>query len=311
MGKTVVIALGGNAILQPKQRGTVDQQRENIDITCRQIVRLIEKGYNVIVAHGNGPQVGNLLIQQESAIEKVPAMTLDICGAMTQGQIGYMIQQSLGNFLAEAKINGKIATVITQVIVDGNDKAFTNPTKPVGPFFSQAHAEEMINKGETWIEDSGRGWRKVVPSPEPIGIVEKDIIKLLVEHGTIVVAAGGGGIPVRRENAMHLGAEGVIDKDLASYRLAMDVGADIFMILTDVTNVAINYGKETQRNLSLVSVSEMEGYSKEGHFKAGSMGPKVEAAIRFVKSGRDKAIITSLDSAIDALDGKSGTVITK
>jgi carbamate kinase len=311
MGKTIVVALGGNAILQAGERGTAAEQKRNIENTVKQIVKLIKDNHRVIVTHGNGPQVGTLMIQQEAAKGKVPPMPLDVCGAQTQGQIGYMIQNSLENEFKRLGINKKAVTLITQVLVDKNDPAFANPTKPVGPFYTEEEARRaMEEKSEIWIEDSGRGWRRVVPSPDPKGIVERDIIKSLVERDFVVIASGGGGIPVIEDaDGSLLGVEAVIDKDLAGEKLAHEVGADTFVILTDVPYVAINYGTPSQKNLEKVTLAEMEDYKKQGHFRAGSMGPKVEAVCRFVRRGGKMAVIASLDKAVDAVYGKTGTVI--
>lgn len=309
---TIVVALGGNAILQPGQKGTDKEQIENVHKTCRQIASMIKEGYRVVITHGNGPQVGNILIQNGAASDKVPAMPLDICGAESQGLIGYMMQQQLVNILNEMGINKTVVTVVTQMVVDRSDPAFKKPTKPVGPFYTKEYAEKAIKeKGESWIEDAGRGWRKVVPSPNPIRIVEIESILDLINSGCIVIANGGGGIPVVEENGRYEGVEAVIDKDFGGERLAFNVKADIFMILTDVPKVYINYNKPDQKPLDEVTVAEIEKYQEEGHFKAGSMGPKVEACRRFIVNGGKNAIITSLDTAIDALRGQAGTRIVK
>lgn len=308
--KTIVIALGGNAILQPGQKGTDKEQIENVYKTCVQIALMIREGYRVVITHGNGPQVGNILIQNCAGSDKVPAMPLDICGSESQGLIGYMMQQQLTNTLADMGLNIPVVTVVTQMVVDKEDPAFNKPTKPVGPFYSREHAEDaMREKGEHWIEDAGRGWRKVVPSPDPIRIIEIDAILKLIESGYIVIANGGGGIPVIEENNRYQGVEAVIDKDFGGERLAYNVKADTFMILTDVPKVYINYKKPEEKALDRVTVEEIERYQKEGHFKAGSMGPKVEACRRFVVNGGKHAVITSLDTALDALNGQAGTRI--
>lgn len=309
--KRVVVALGGNAILRPKEKGSAKEQFNNVEKTCRQIAGMIKKGFKVVVTHGNGPQVGNILIQNEKAKDIVPAMPLDVCGAESQGQIGYMIQQRLDNLFKEMSIPYSVATIITQVVVDKNDSAFTHPTKPIGPFYTEKEAKEFIKKNqkEKWIEDSGRGWRKVVPSPEPIGIVEKEAIKALLEKNVVVVASGGGGIPVTKKNGGFQGVEAVIDKDLAGERLAFDVRTDIFMMLTDVSRVAINFGKSYQKDLDRMNLSQAKTYLEEGHFPPGSMGPKVKAAIKFVESGGEYAIICSSKQALDAFEGKTGTWI--
>lgn len=307
---TIVVALGGNAILRPGQKGTGEEQIENVYKTCKQIAFMIKEGYRVIITHGNGPQVGNILIQNGAASDKVPAMPLDICGAESQGLIGYLMQQQLTNILSGMGIKAPVVTVVTQMVVDKNDPAFLKPTKPVGPFYTKEYAETAMRElGEYWIEDAGRGWRKVVPSPDPLRIVEIDAILELINKDCIVIANGGGGIPVIEEEGRLKGVEAVIDKDFGGERLALNVGADIFMILTDVPKIYINYKTPDQRALDLVTVKEIEVYQSGGHFKAGSMGPKVEACKRFIKNGGKNAIITSLDTALEALEGRAGTRI--
>jgi len=310
--KTIVIALGGNAILQPGQNGTVDEQMENVDSTAEQVAELIAQGHRVVITHGNGPQVGALLIQQEAGRDRVPPMPLDVCGAESQGQIGYMLQQSIGKMLARRSIQRPVATVITQMVVDPNDPAFANPTKPVGPFYSAYYAEQRMKEtGEKWIEDAGRGWRRVVPSPDPIRIVEQDAILSLVRTGAIVIANGGGGIPVIEKGGFYKGVEAVIDKDLGGECLARDVGADVLLILTDVAHVALHYKTPHQVDLHTVQLDDLIRYQQEGHFKAGSMGPKVEACRRFVERGGEAAIIAQLDRAVEAIHGNAGTRIVK
>jgi len=305
----VVIALGGNAILQPGQRGTAAEQFENVRQTCRQIVSLLADGYRVVLTHGNGPQVGNILIQN-GATEAVPAMPMDICGAESQGMIGYMMQQTMGNELLRRGMRMPVASVVTQTIVSVEDQAFRKPTKPVGPFYDEGYARKKIEAGETWIEDAGRGWRKVVPSPDPKEIVELESVRALARDSTLVICTGGGGIPVVREADGTLrGVEAVIDKDLGGQRLATGLEADVFMILTDVSAAAINYGKPDQKWLGKLTVQEARALQKEGHFKSGSMGPKVEACCRFVEAGGKRAVIASLTQALDALAGKAGTQI--
>ena len=309
-----VVALGGNAILQPGQRGTFEEQMANVHVTCEQLAKMVESGkYKVVVTHGNGPQVGNLLLQNEAGKDVAAPMPLFVCGAESQGLIGFMIQQNLGNLLAERGRDGiPIATVVTQVVVDKNDPAFANPTKPVGPFYSEEDAKALeAGKGYDVREDAGRGWRRVVPSPDPIEIFEKDAIRQLVDARSIVIASGGGGIPVVRENGGLKGVDAVIDKDLAGERLAVDVGASIFMVLTDVDSVRLNYKTPEEEVLTRMTVDEAKRYQAEGHFAKGSMEPKVRAAIRFIESGGEKAIITSLDKAFDALEGNAGTTISK
>jgi len=310
----VVVALGGNAILQPGQKGTFEEQMSNVHVTCEQLAKMVESGeYKVVVTHGNGPQVGNLLLQNEAGKEVAAPMPLFVCGAESQGLIGLMIQQNLGNLLAASgKGDIPIATVVTQVVVSKDDQAFTNPTKPVGPFYNEAEAKALESeKGYDVREDAGRGWRRVVPSPDPIEINEKAAIRQLVDARSIVIASGGGGIPVVRENGALKGVDAVIDKDLAGERLAVDVGASIFMILTDVDSVRLNYNTPEEKAISSMTVAEANAYRDEGHFAKGSMEPKVRAAVRFIESGGSKAIITSLDKAFDALAGSAGTTITK
>jgi carbamate kinase len=312
--KVVVVALGGNAILQPGQRGTFEEQMKNVHVTCEQLAHMVESGkYKIVVTHGNGPQVGNILLQNEVGKDVAAPMPLYVCGAESQGLIGYMIQQNLVNLLA-AKGKGHIpvATIVTQVVVDKGDPAFANPTKPVGPFYSAEEAARLkTEKGYDVKEDAGRGWRRVVPSPDPVEIFEKEAIRQLVEARTIVIASGGGGIPVVRENGGLKGVDAVIDKDLAGERLAADVKASIFMVLTDVAQVKLHYKTPQEKSLARMTVAEAKKYAAEGHFAKGSMEPKVRAAIRFIEAGGEKAIITSLDKATDALEGKAGTAITR
>ncbi len=306
-----MVALGGNAISQPGQRGTAEEQRANVQTTTRQIATMIRSGMRVIVTHGNGPQVGNLLIQQEEASRLVPPMPLDICGSQSQGQIGYMIQQSLLAQLNDLKPRPRVVTVVTQVQVDAKDPAFGKPSKPVGPFYGEDVARKrMSEKGETWIEDSGRGWRRVVPSPNPKAIVEHETIRALATDGTVVIACGGGGIPVTvGADGTLVGVEAVIDKDLAAECLARDTKADTLLILTDVSKVALGYRTPEQKNIDAMSAAEARIYLSQGHFKAGSMGPKVEACVRFVEHGGHRAIIASLNEANEALLGRAGTAI--
>jgi carbamate kinase len=309
---TIVIALGGNAILQPGQKGTAAEQAENIRKTCVQIAGMIERGHRVIVTHGNGPQVGNLLIQQEEASAVVPPMPMDVAGAMSQGMLGYWMQNQLTNLLHERGISRPVVTLVTQVLVDREDPAFKNPTKPVGPFYTQQRAERhMQERGWAMKEDAGRGWRHVVASPTPKAIWEKAAIATLVRSGAVVVCAGGGGVPVYLggDGGLH-GCEAVIDKDLAGQRLAADVEADLFCILTDVPKVALNYRQPDQVLLDRVTAGDMRRYLAEGHFKPGSMGPKVEAILRFVEATGKWGVISSLEEAAAAVEGEAGTVIT-
>jgi len=312
--KVTVIALGGNAILQPGQQGTFEEQTANVELACRQLVQMVLSGkYKIVITHGNGPQVGNILLQNEAGKDVAAPMPLDVCGAESQGQIGYMIQQTLHNLLAA---NGRrdipIATVVTQVVVDRNDPAFQNPSKPVGPFYTEAQAKELEKvRGYHVREDAGRGWRRVVPSPDPIEIFEKEAIRQLVDARSIVIASGGGGMPVAREDGRLVGVEAVIDKDLAGARLAEDVRATIFLILTDVNYVKLHYKTAQEKALSQMTVAEAKRYHAEDHFAKGSMEPKVRAAIRFIEAGGEKALIAPLDHVMEALAGKAGTTITR
>ncbi len=317
--KVLVVALGGNAIKQADESGTAEEQLRNIRATCRHILEMIRDGYTVIITHGNGPQVGNLMLQQEGGGKIVPPQPLDILGAMTQGQIGYMIQQTLMNYLREAGgelSKTPVVTIVTQVLVDKNDPEFVgeNATKPVGPFYSERQAMALRKQRGYLVKKvkptGKRPWRRVVPSPDPIAIIEKDAVSQLVKAGAVVIASGGGGIPVISEGRSLAGVEAVIDKDLAGERLAETADADILLILTDVNRVALNYGKPNQRDLDRMSLVEAKRYLDEGHFLPGSMGPKVKACIRFLEAGREQAIITSLDLAGSALKAEAGTLIT-
>lgn len=294
MEKKVVVALGGNAILSDD--ASAEAQQEALRQTSQYLVNLIKEGYRLIISHGNGPQVGNLLLQQQAADSvKNPAMPLDTCVAMTQGSIGYWLANALHNELRKAGIDKEIATIMTQVEVDEKDPAFANPTKPIGPFLTEEDAKAQMEKtGAIFKEDAGRGWRKVVASPKPINIQEHQVINTLVNNDVITISAGGGGIPVVGEHLK--GVEAVIDKDFASEKLAELVDADLFVILTGVDNVAINYGKENQENLEKVTLSELETYKNEGQFAPGSMLPKIEAAMEYVQAKpENKVIITSLE----------------
>ncbi|MEA4884985.1 MAG: carbamate kinase [Clostridia bacterium] len=310
--KTIVIALGGNAILQPGQKGAIQEQLLNVDQTAVQIAELSSRGHRVVVTHGNGPQVGAILIQNAAGSGQVPAMPLDVCGAESQGQIGYMLQQCLGRRLAERGIRKSVVTIVTQMVVSANDPAFGSPSKPVGPFYTAEHARRRMDEtDEAWIDDAGRGWRRVVPSPDPVRMVERDAILSLVQSGAVVIANGGGGIPVCERDGHYEGVEAVIDKDLGGERLAHDVRADVFLILTDVAKVALNYKTANQIDLDVITMEELARYQQEGHFQAGSMGPKMEACRRFVGQGGEFAVIASLATAVDAIEGRAGTRIVR
>jgi len=313
MSERIVIAFGGNAILQSKQKGTVEEQRANVHTACMAVADLVEAGHQVVVTHGNGPQVGAILLQNEIAKEEVPPMPLDMCGAATQGQIGYMIQQSLANILKDRGIAKPVVSVVTQVLVAANDPAFKSPTKPIGSFYNADDAARFSSdKGWSMKEDKARGgWRRVVPSPDPIGLVEKSAVLSLLDFGAIVITSGGGGIPVIEENGHYIGVEAVIDKDLAGERLACDVKADTLMILTDVPQAAVNFNTPEQKNLGTITLDEAKVYQGQGHFAAGSMGPKMLAAMRFIEDGGQRSIITSLRMAGQAIAGNAGTILHK
>lgn len=310
--KKIVIALGGNALQEAGKPATAQAQLEVVEQTSTYIADILEKGYRVVLAHGNGPQVGRLVIQNEYAEPVTPAMPFDVCGAMSQGYIGYHMQQGLEKVLRARKNGKRVVTVVTQVVVDKDDPKFKAPSKPIGPFYTEDEARKLeAEKGYTMKEDAGRGWRRVVASPMPVEIVELDAVKCLMNGGFIAITVGGGGIPViKDENGNYIGTAAVIDKDLASERLAEDIDADALVILTAVEQVCINFGKPEQKSLATMTVEEARRYMAEGHFAPGSMLPKVEAAVKFVESkpGR-KAIITSLDKAVEALEGKAGTTV--
>jgi len=313
----IVIALGGNALQANPKDTTAEAQLITAKETSQAIVDLIQEGHEVIVAHGNGPQVGQIVATYEIAAyvnENNPIMPFPECGAMSQGYIGYHLQQAIREELKKRSINKEVATVITQVVVDKDDEGFKNPTKPVGSFFTEEQAQKLIQqKGYAMKEDSNRGWRRVVPSPMPVSVVEESIIRTLVDTGHVVITVGGGGIPViDKGNGTLEGVPAVIDKDFASCRIAQLLNADTFIVLTAVEQVAINFGKPNQKNLSNLTLSDAEKYIREGHFAPGSMLPKVKAAMNFVESkeGR-KAIITSLEKAKEAINGLTGTTIVK
>ena len=308
----IVIALGGNALQSGNGPATAEAQLEVVKNTCSHIAKISEMGYEIGVVHGNGPQVGRIVLASETAKDVTPPMPFDVCGAMSQGYIGYHIQQCLKYALAEKGKDMPVVTLATQVVVDAEDPAFQKPTKPIGPFYSEEEAKTLeTEKGYTMKEDAGRGYRRVVASPIPKKIVEIDAVKKLWDD-CVVITCGGGGIPVVEKADGRLeGVAAVIDKDFAAELLAEEINADTLMILTEVEKVAINFNKPDQKELSAMTYDEAVQYREEGHFPAGSMLPKVEAAMKFVKAFPEKkAIITSLDKALDALEGKTGTVIT-
>ena len=309
--KLVVIALGGNALLQRSQKGTFEDQYANVQKTATKIADLAEQGYRIVLTHGNGPQVGATLLRHEAGKNIVPPFPLDACGAETQGFIGYMIQQALRNELKARGVDKYVVTVVTRVIVDPHDPAFEHPTKPVGPFYTKEEADQMRQKLPDLVikEDAGRGYRRVVPSPDPKVIAERLAIRTLVDAGFIVVSTGGGGIPIVEEGTQARGVEAVIDKDLAGQRLATLIHANILVILTDIDGAYTDYGTPKQELIREVTTGRMQRYLDQGQFKEGSMAPKVLAAIRFVESGGDKAIIAELGKLKEALEGSSGTQV--
>jgi len=322
---TIVIALGGNAINRPEQRGTTEEQLANVDLTARQIASIAHNsltsedhngagptGLRIVVTHGNGPQAGTLLIQQEESEPRVAGQSLAVCGAMTQGWIGWMIQNRLAFHLERAGIDAPVCSVITQVLVDARDPDFSDPSKPVGPFYTEEEAAALRSSRGYAVKlvryNCPKGWRRVVPSPEPLGIVEEEVIRRLVSQGVIVVASGGGGIPVaRHEDGSLSGVNAVIDKDKAAYVLARAVGADSLLILTDVEKVSLDYRGTSPRALDRLCVQDGERWLAAGQFLRGSMGPKVEACLRFVRWSGKPAVIGSLLKAQEALIGTSGT----
>ncbi len=312
MGKTVVVALGGNAITREFEEGNIAQQFDNTRRSLLSVIQYIRQGYRVVITHGNGPQVGNALVRVEETRHLVPPLPLGIIVADLEGGMGYMIEQCLQNKLNDRGLSRSVVTILTQILVDKDDPSISNPTKFVGPFYKKEQVKDLETK-RRWIikEDPGRGFRRVVPSPIPKEIVEKNIIKLLVDQDIIVIAAGGGGIPVYREKSGWLeGVDGVIDKDLASAVLARDINAEELLILTGVDRVAINYNKENQQDLATLNLKEAKYHLENGQFPKGSMGPKIQAAINFLEQGGEKVTIASIENAVDALVNNSGTIIT-
>jgi carbamate kinase len=310
--KIALIAFGGNAILPDKQRGLQSEQMKNAQKAAQLMIHIVKKGYDLIIVHGNGPQVGNLLIQMEESITKIPPFSLEVCDAMTEGSMGFMLEKALINELRKNSVDKEVVTLITQVVVDREDPAFHDPSKPIGPFYSEYRAS-MLKRQKNWkmIEDAGRGYRKVVPSPKPIDVVPKYVIRDLVHAGKIVIAAGGGGIPVIiNGNGLFQGVEAVIDKDYTASLIAREAKADLFIILTNVPLVYLNYDKPDQTPLSEVTVELAHEYLAQGQFPPGSMGPKIEAAIEYIQNGGEKVIITSANHLKASLINRSGTKIT-
>ncbi len=296
MSKLAVVAFGGNALLRSKQKGTYKEQIDNVTNTCRSLINIVKQGYNIVIGHGNGPQVGNVMLQHEAGkqVFGLEPMPMDFCVSETQGSIGYLIEQGFRNVFAQEHIQRNVVTLVTSVVVDKDDPMFINPTKPVGPYYSREEADEYAEAtGSIFKEDpKGNGWRKVVASPKPLKVTNIEVVKRLADQGNVVVTVGGGGIPVVEENGMMRGVEAVIDKDLASALTASEIGADEFYILTDVPKVYINFKKENEKALDVITVAEAKQYLAEGHFTEGSMAPKVRAAIYYIEHGGRECIIT-------------------
>lgn len=313
--KKLVVAIGGNAIQPPGDGGSAEAQRHRIEGTAAKLADLVQAGHDVVVTHGNGPQVGNILLQNEEARNLVPAMSLDVCGAESQAQIGYLLAQALRNEFALRRIERGVVAVVTQTLVDANDPAFANPTKPIGPLYTR-ESDLIVKRAKGWklTEDTARGgWRRVVPSPQPLDIIEKDTILRLIDDGdgNVVICAGGGGIPVVRRAGRLVGVEAVIDKDLAAAVLGRVLGWKVLVIATDVEKVALGFGSPTQRFLEHLTVAEAKKHLAQGEFPPGSMGPKIQAAIGFLESGGESVVVTDLEHLADAIEKKAGTRITK
>jgi carbamate kinase len=307
-----VIALGGNAILPAGKSGTIGEQVAITRIAMTEIEGLVGAGRQIVITHGNGPIVGNIVVRNEAMKDTIPPMPLDVCGADSQGGIGYMIQQTLRNVLRERGRHDEVVSIVTQVVVDENDRAFDNSVKPIGPFYSKEEAVRLTKeRGWKIISDSRRGYRRVVPSPYPVEIVEIEVIKRLVRERTIVIAVGGGGIPVVLRNGRYEGVEAVIDKDLASSLLARKLGAGRLIIITNVDAVYLDFGRETARPLGVVTLDEIRAYHREGQFPAGSMGSKIQAAIEFLEAGGESVIITRPGDLLEAVRGRRGTTVRR
>jgi carbamate kinase len=311
VAEKILVALGGNAILRHREEGTAEEQFENVRATCRHMVELIKLGYDIAITHGNGPQVGDILLAYDIAKSTLPPMPLDVCGAQSQGMIGYMLQQSLKNELNGEGISKPVITVLTQCLVDRDDPAFRSPSKPIGPFYTAMEAGKLRQeKGWAVENDSGRGYRRLVPSPDPVKIIEEEAIRKLSYEGSIVIACGGGGVPVVSAGSGEItGIEAVIDKDHVAALYAAIIGADILLILTDVHKVALNWGRANQTDIDEMDSETARMYLSQGHFLPGSMQPKIESALRFIRDGGKKVIITSLENAVSGVISDEGTVI--
>ena len=309
--KIALIAFGGNALLPDSQRGLQDEQMRHAQKAAELMAHIVQKGYELIIFHGNVPQVGNLLIQMEESVTKIPPYSLEICDAMTEGSMGYMLERAIINELRKHSIDKEAITIITQVIVDKDDPAFQAPTKPIGPFYTRFRAKELAREKKwTIVEDAGRGYRRVVPSPKPIDVVPKWVIRDLVQAGRVVIAAGGGGVPVIiNSRGLFEGVEAVIDKDYAASLIAREVKVDLFIILTGIDRVYINYGQPDQKPLDVLGIAQARELLLQGQFPAGSMGPKIRAAIEFIEAGGTEVLITSAGHLKAALINRSGTRI--
>jgi len=308
----IVIALGGNALIKSGQKGTVPEQFANTREALSSVVELIKQGKRVVITHGNGPQVGNIVIRTEAALGKAYNVPLGVAVAESQGEIGYMIQQTLRNKLRGEGIEKEVVTILTQALANKEDPQLKHPSKPIGPFYSIKEIERVKERGIEIVEDAGRGYRRVVPSPIPLDIVEKEIVRKLIEDEVVVIAAGGGGMPVYLDEKGNLeGIDGVVDKDFATAVLAEKIGAKTMIILTSVEKAYLNFNKPEQRDLDQITVKEAKQYLNEGHFAKGSMAPKIEASIQFLERGGEKVVITSIDKLTEAMRGETGTTITK
>lgn len=310
--RLAIVSIGGNALIRRGEKGTIEEQFEHARAAMTAVARVIDLGYNVVITHGNGPIVGYIVIQNEAAKETIPPMPLYVCDADSEGGIGFVIQQTLYNRLKETGRQRDVATIVTQVVVDRNDPAFSNPTKPIGPFYKREEAE-LLARERGWAvkEDSLRGYRRVVPSPRPLKVVEAGVIKALAETGVIVIAVGGGGVPViEHPDGTLEGIDAVIDKDLATSCLARDMGAELFVNLTQIDRAYLNFGKAGQRGLERITLEDARRYLRQGEFAPGSMGPKIEAAIEFLEAGGREVIITTPELMDEAMEGRAGTRIT-
>lgn len=308
MAKTALVAVGGNSLIRAGEKGTIAEQLANTRRTAEALVGLVRLGYHLVITHGNGPQVGAQLLRSERASDLVYPQTLDVCGAASQGEIGYLLAQSLENELAAAGLHTSVVSLITQTMVSADDASMQHPSKPIGPFYSRADAEEKKRVlGWQIVEDAARGYRRVVPSPEPIGILELDVIRSLVNRGVLVVSTGGGGIPVISVNGRLQGVEAVIDKDRASALLAAELGVDLYAISTDTDYIYLNYRKPGQTPLTRVTASQLEEHYRAGHFPPGNMGPKVESVLHFLRGGGREAVVTSYEHLCEAVLGLAGT----